>query len=97
MSLEAVTKDMRGLEVTHKRYYTPPQIAELLGVSHDKVLVWIRSGELSAINLATCLGERPRWHIAPADLDSFLEARRTRQKAESKRRRRLPSQVTEFY
>jgi excisionase family DNA binding protein len=41
-------------------YRTPPEIARRLGVGPEKVLAWIRSGELAAVNLATTRHGRPR-------------------------------------
>ena len=43
---------------------TPPQVARRLGVNPDKVLSWIRSGELSAVNVTTKPGGRPKYRIA---------------------------------
>ena len=40
-------------------YRTPPQVADLYGVDVHKILVWIRSGELGALNLAAKPGGRP--------------------------------------
>ncbi|MCO8123420.1 helix-turn-helix domain-containing protein [Stieleria sp. TO1_6] len=60
-----------------EQFYTPPQAAKLLGCKSDKVLAWIRSGEIVASNLATDPdGERPRWRIAEDDLARFLLRRR---------------------
>ncbi len=35
---------------------TPPEVAKAWGISPEKVLAWIRSGELRAVNVATKLG-----------------------------------------
>ena len=67
---------------------TPPQIRKELSVSHDKVLGWIRSGELFAVNLASTPDSRPRWHIARADLEAFLARRSATPTPRSTRRRR---------
>ena len=45
-------------------YRTPPEYAEELGVNENKVLGWIRSGELAAVNTAQNRGGRPRWKIS---------------------------------
>jgi len=50
-------------------YLTPPQVAKLLAVKHDKILSWIRTGELRAINLAARQGGRPRWRISRHFMD----------------------------
>lgn len=78
---------------------TPPEVARRYGVSRDKVLAWIRSGELRAVNVATTLGRRPRYVIDEADLAAF-EARRsagTTAPAGGKRRKRIPEGVIEFF
>ena len=61
---------------TNRKKLTPPEVAKLWGVSADKVLTWIRSGELRAINAATSQRGRPRYLIDVKDLEDF-EARRT--------------------
>lgn len=60
-----------------KQKLTPPEVAALWGVSTEKILAFIRSGELRAINAAT-LGrnQRPRYLIDIVDLEDF-ERRRT--------------------
>ena len=54
-------------------YLTPPEIAELLRVSSEKVLGWIRKAELKAVNVSE--GFRPRYRIRREDLDLFLRSR----------------------
>lgn len=58
-----------------ERWFTPPRLAHQLGVSVDKVLTWIRNGELRAVNVAEHRDGRPRWRISPAALDEFLKRR----------------------
>ena len=58
-----------------QKFLTPPQVAEYLGVSHIKILRFIISGELPAIDLASNRGGRPRWHVSREDLDDFLKRR----------------------
>jgi excisionase family DNA binding protein len=57
---------------------TPPEVAARYGISPDKVLAWIRAGELRAVNIATRPTGKPRWLIDEADLAAF-ETRRTAQ------------------
>ncbi len=60
-----------------KQKFTPPEIARLWGVSVEKVVAYIRSGELRAINAATPgRNQRPRYLIDVIDLEDF-ERRRT--------------------
>lgn len=75
---------------------TPPEIAERYGVSPDKVLAWIRSGELRAINLATTPGGRPRYRIDLADLLAFEQRRAAQPVARPARRRQSPDVVEYF-
>lgn len=59
-------------------YLTPPQLARKWGVNVEKVLHWIHSGELAAINVATRLnGQRPRFRIRPQDAELFEKSRAT--------------------
>jgi excisionase family DNA binding protein len=52
-------------------YYTVPEVAETLKVSHMTVYRWIKDGKLVAYKLG---GE---FRITERDLEQFLEARRT--------------------
>lgn len=70
-----------------QEYLTPPQVAKLLQTNSNKVLGWIHSGELPAIDIAQTRGGRPRWRIKAADLDAFLD-RRTATPAPKQHRRR---------
>lgn len=54
-------------------YLTPPEIAKLLRVSHEKVVGWIRRGELATVNVGN--GTRPRFRISQESLDAFLRKR----------------------
>jgi len=85
--------------VVEREYLTPPQVAELLGIGHDKVLRFIRQGELRAADLSSRRGVRPRWHISRTDLESFLSHRASTPPPESPRRRRRTQDehVIEFY
>jgi excisionase family DNA binding protein len=88
-----------ALARTVLRKLTPPEVARRYGVSHDKVLSWIRSGELRAVNITTTLGGRPRYVIDEVDLAAF-EARRavgTTVPANGKRRKRIAEGVIEFF
>lgn len=56
-----------------KPYLTPPDVAKLLRVSNEKLLGWIRRGELTAVNVGN--GNRPRFRISPESLNAFLKVR----------------------
>jgi excisionase family DNA binding protein len=78
---------------------TPPQVAARLGVSPDKILNWVRSGELRAINVAARRSGRPRYRIDLADLLAFEQARAAGAPAPSGRQRRRAAEleVIEFF
>jgi len=54
---------------------TPPQLARRYGCKPTKVLGWIQSGELRAIDAATVRGGRPRYLIDEKDIEAFEVAR----------------------
>jgi len=62
-----------GAEVN--RLLTPPEVARRWRIRHDKVLTWIRSGELRAINVATKPDGRPSYRVDPDDLRAFANRR----------------------
>jgi excisionase family DNA binding protein len=84
---------------TATRYLTPPAIAARLGVAEETVRLWITSGELPAANVAKRSCRRPRYRVAPEDLETFLAARRPNAKlaATPTRRRKQESGVIAFY
>ncbi|MCA9185000.1 MAG: helix-turn-helix domain-containing protein [Planctomycetales bacterium] len=57
------------------RMMTPPEVARLLKVKPHKILAWIQSGELRAINVAAKLGGRPRYRVTVEDLRAFTSGR----------------------
>ena len=57
--------------VIERRKRTPPQIAKLWGCSIKKVVGFIRSGELRAVNLASNPTSRPRYVIDVADIEAL--------------------------
>lgn len=72
------------------RAFTPKEVAEARGVGVGKVLGWIRSGQLEAVNVSE--GRlRPRWRISPDALAAFdyrRSNRRTIEPVATPRRRR---------
>jgi excisionase family DNA binding protein len=54
---------------------TVREVADLERVSQEKVLAWIGTGELRAINVASTHGCSPRWRIARDDLALFEQRR----------------------
>ena len=69
-------------------YLTPPEVAKRLRIRPDKVLAWIRSGELTAIDVSESQGGRPRWRVSEADLQDFLKRRQSQPAPKQTRRRR---------
>jgi hypothetical protein len=89
---DAVVKRLhRAAKAGHEKrgdgMLTPPQLAKRWGVSPDKVLAWIRSGELRASNIAKRAGGRPRYLIDPAEAEAFW-ARRSLEKPPPMQRRK---------
>ena len=81
-----------------RTHLSPPQIARWLGVGHEKVLRWIRSGELRAINLAAKRSGRPRYRVRVADLVAFENGRQVVQvDVKPRRRRKSDDSVVEFF
>lgn len=60
------------------RPHTVPALARTYGIGQGKVLGWIASGELRAINCAAKDGGHPRWRILPEDLAAFESRRASR-------------------
>jgi len=75
------------MDSDQERYLTPPMIANQLRVSPEKVLAWIRKAELRAINVSDG-NRRPRYRVAPEDLEAFLERRVVQPPPVIQRRRR---------
>jgi hypothetical protein len=76
---------------------TPPIVARRYGVKPDKVLQWIRSGELPAVNVAASPIGRPRWRITEADIIVFEDRRRARPTVTPPRRRKQIANVKRFF
>lgn len=56
---------------------TPPQLARKLGVKPEKVIYWIKTGQLRAINMAEKPDGYARYRIYPADVEAFQKTRET--------------------
>lgn len=54
---------------------TPPQLAAKWGVATEKIVFFIRTGELRAIDASMRQGERPRYLIDLADVEAFEKRR----------------------
>jgi hypothetical protein len=71
----ATTASPRRSIAPARRNSTPPAVARKYGVAAGKVIDWIESGQLAALNLATRPDGRPRYSISPEALDAFERAR----------------------
>ena len=79
-------------------YLSPSDIAVSRGINVVKVLTWIKTGELRAINVATQTGRLPRWRISPAELEAFDAARAAvPQIPVTRRPRRKAGHVVEYF
>ena len=79
-----------------KSKLTPPEIARMWGIKSQKVIAWIRSGELRAINAAeNASGYRPRFLVDVEDLALF-ELQREAKPVERRPRRKRRGQPTGF-
>jgi Helix-turn-helix domain len=77
--------------------HSPPAVAKKLVVAPNKVLGWIRRGQLRAFNVASNIGGRPRWRISADDLEKFLALRQSTGSPEPRRSRRRTENVTEYF
>ena len=79
------------------RYLSPPEIARQRGVDVKKIIAWIHTGELRAVNFATTTSGRPRWKISPEALAAFEAARSAGPQPRVTRRRRKDPLVHEYF
>lgn len=65
-------------------YMSPPQLAKLWRCKSEKVLTFIKTGQLEAVDLSLRPGVgRPRWKITPESVKRFEAARSNRTAARS--------------
>ncbi len=84
--------------IIEKRKHTPPEVAAMWGIAPDKIISWIKSGELRAIDASQKRGQRPRYLIDVDDLADFEARRAATPPPKPRPRRRKPQQsVTEYY
>lgn len=81
------------------KFYTPPQLAKEWGLDADKILGWIRSGQLIAVNMATTTGGRPRYRISAEEAQAFQKRRSNSPPPQSSPRTKTPKDdgTIEFY
>ncbi len=82
-------------------YRTVRYIAESLGIDQSKVLHWIHSGQLAAVDVSERPGGRPRWRISDDAWQAFLAARSNQSRPTPpeprRRRKRQDASVIQFY
>lgn len=79
------------------RRFVPADVADRFGVGLNKVLAWIRSGELRAVNVAASLNGRPRWRIDLADVLAFEQRRSAKPVSVQRRQQRSSNTVIEYF
>ena len=73
-------------------WLSPPQIAKELGIDGGKVLAWIHSRELIAVDVSETRGGRPRWRVSREALENFLRRRSTSPTETPTRRKKAEAQ-----
>ena len=74
---------------------TPPEVARRLRVSPEKIIGWIRRGQLVAVNVSN--GRRPRFVIRLDDLLRFEQTRLVGGPRPAPRRRDNGGDTIEFF
>ena len=74
------------------RGHTLREVAGLLRVGTDKVLAWIKRGELAAVNVAANRSARRRYVVLPGAIEAFAASRRACAPPPPKRRKQ-PAEV----
>jgi excisionase family DNA binding protein len=78
--------------------YTVEELTHRFGVTEHTVLIWIRAGELKAVNVGrTPDGRKPRWRITEQALAEFEVLRTPTPPVPRTRRRKRLGDVIEFY
>jgi hypothetical protein len=77
--------------------YSPGQLAKNFGITVDKVLNWIRNGQIDAIDVSTDRSGRPRYRIDVESIAKFKAARNPRPPPKPTRRNKQSEEVLEFF
>ena len=56
-------------------FRTVPELSAALGVTQKRILCWIASGELPAVDVYPHRAQKWRWRVAWADVEMFLAGR----------------------
>ncbi len=81
------------------RMLTLREAAKIAGVSYETMIAWANWKEIEVVNVAKKPGGRPRWRIAPTELQRFLKSRARYRYEPPQRRRRPPrsDHVTKYF
>lgn len=83
--------------MTPRTKITPPRLAARWGIDACKVVSWIKSGQLKAINAAASLHGRPRYLIDETDVAEFEQRRTVTVEPKPTRRKRQSASIIEFF
>ena len=86
--------------MNEQAWITPTMIADDMGVDVAKVIGWIRSHQLTAVNVAASpTGRKPRWRIRREEFEAFLKRRQSGEPTVAPRRKIIPppENVLKFY
>ena len=75
--------------------YSPPQVADMLGVAPETVIGWVRSGQLPGFDVSRPAARRPRFRITEAALADFIARREIKPPTLAVRRKRKPATVSD--
>jgi len=97
-ALSAAIANNAAMNTPHDdQWLTPPEVARQLRVKPERVIAWIKAGQLAASNLGDG-SSRPRFRVSPQSLADFLDRRRPNAPAAPRRRRRtLAAGVKTYY
>lgn len=83
--------------IATRQKISPPELARRWGIDSHKILGWIRSGELKAIDVSARQGGKPRFLIDLAEIELFEHRRSTVPTPPIPRRRHTNMHYTEFF
>ncbi|MEZ6044290.1 MAG: helix-turn-helix domain-containing protein [Planctomycetaceae bacterium] len=76
IELSPTGREMMNPNEQKEQYLTPPDLARRWGIKPEKVIAWIRAGELRAMDFSAVPGVgRPRYRIRLSDAESFEKLR----------------------
>jgi transposase len=80
-----------------RRGLTTREVAKRYRVSNNKIIDWIRNGQMRAINTASVLSAKPRFVIPPEALVEFERSRNAAEPTPPPRRRRKRSYKVDYF